>query len=537
VEASAVVQRRWLDLREYWGPKRTLGDAELIACSAASRAVWRKMETFIKQVEGRSTEKALGHVIVFEPYADVELWANAVAQRLAGYGARLYDLNVCGQHERIVEDVTSNNAEVVVLIAIPDDSMQEIESTIAEKGCRRLWFMPELWRRKRWLYPTYCGVDMQSIRKLAPVWRHREDWNYFVRRRLALRLQELTGEAFADGDLDPEKLSAWIDEDDVKRVSPSVNEFNSIDDLDEGIADFIGKLLKQAIKTSGSSGGLVVEAEEPGPKTGETRRQRTAAPCVSVGLIKLPKNSDRPPNLSASVYDIRNRRNLAGRTAQRLWVEGETDKAFLDIGADHVLKASGEDLLDGFEIVPAGKGRAGGTSALTERLRNAEICRASDIVLIDDDPDGRKLLEDLKHLDIMHVVVPRDAIPSYLDDNVEIEDLILLDARDRFYMSNQSRQPEREILYFSSAASRVDARRIVISGPDKAAFVTWLQEHSTYDDLRGIINLAHEVRDRFGLPALKDAPLNRRDWLPPFRDRNLVGLRRRPWLQYSMENL
>lgn len=108
-----------------------------------------------------------------------------------------------------------------------------------------------------------------------------------------------------------------------------------------------------------------------------------------------------------------------------------------------------------------------------------------------------------------------------------------ISTRDRFYKQDSFRRPEREILYFARDENRVDARRLVLHGLDKEVFVDWLRVESTYSDLEGIINLLHETRKRFGLPVLVEAPANRQDWVPQFRERNLAGLRKQPWLAFS----
>jgi hypothetical protein len=460
-------------------------------------------------------------------------WAQAVFQDLADRRAALFDLRDTQHIDIFFRESHTLADRPVVFVVGPRSPMPAVERKITAAGSSRLLFVPKARNREAWLFPSYAGFETRNAPTIAPEWDDAADYAYYIRRRIAFHIRRLLEEAVAKIDIDLEKLSAWLDEHDLDLAAQSDGDPATLRKMDDAIAAFATNVVKKAIEVKSASGIAVDGAIKVDPSRTVGGQVPNIVEQVVTARIRLPRDGEETPRLSTSVYNMRYERYQDERTTHRLWVEGPTDKAILEIGAHHFRQHYDSDILDGFEIVSAGEGREGGTTALTARVRAAQICRDWDIVLIDDDPDGRKLAGELRNLGIRTISIPREIIPMYLDDKVEMEDLIPIAMRDQFYMLNPLSRPEREILYFGRDDGHVDARRLILHGLDKQAFVDWLKTASAYPDLEGVINLLHEIRQRFGLPALTAAPGNRRDWVPQFQKRNIGGLRKQPWLAFE----
>lgn len=215
----------------------------------------------------------------------------------------------------------------------------------------------------------------------------------------------------------------------------------------------------------------------------------------------------------------------------RIWVEGVSDKVLLELATRLAQEKDGINYLNGLSIEIMG-----GTTSLSNILKDNQISSERDLFLFDNDDDGQHARDQLKRLDHNTDVLPRyflrKSIPTDRHLDIEIEDLINIDLIDKFYKENREYIPEFEGLYYKGQK----IRRLVVRGEDKESFVEWIVENACFEDIERVFYVFYLVRNRFPLPG-KKTDQEMRVWRttlcdPNHRSSNL-GLRPEPWWPYA----
>lgn len=99
-----------------------------------------------------------------------------------------------------------------------------------------------------------------------------------------------------------------------------------------------------------------------------------------------------------------------------------------------------------------------------------------------------------------------------------LEDLVAVEAIDRFYQSCPEHIPAREEI---SYVPEKKGRRLVIGGVDKIALVDWLSKFAKPSDLFGVIQQMVLVRQELALAPIEIVTLEHKP--------SSFGLRPEPW--------
>ena len=184
-------------------------------------------------------------------------------------------------------------------------------------------------------------------------------------------------------------------------------------------------------------------------------------------------------------------------------VEGETDRDYLQLAADHHKRTTGESLLDGLVLVPAGLRREGGVRVVARRLivaqETAKGTNTRFIALFDYDEIGRKIGEALsklggnKNRDYMFLDRRFFPIKNYNGQiEVEIEDLLSQTLLDEFAKFCPEAIEEHR-------SRGTDGVRYCWKGKHKDALVQFVCETATTKDLENLVECLRQVRKNVGL--------------------------------------
>ena len=176
----------------------------------------------------------------------------------------------------------------------------------------------------------------------------------------------------------------------------------------------------------------------------------------------------------------------------RLWVEGDSDSRLLKLVSRLVSAATGANLEEGLSILPLGIGREGGTSRVTEIVKNEETRKNKDVFLFDFDDSGRTAKEELRILEQDVVLLDPRLSCSRSDADVEVEDFISLSCLDRFYTVHTALRPEKEIIRYKPPATR----RIVVEGEHKEQLIVWLESNASLAELDNLFFVLCECRSQ-----------------------------------------
>ncbi len=179
----------------------------------------------------------------------------------------------------------------------------------------------------------------------------------------------------------------------------------------------------------------------------------------------------------------------------RLWVEGSTDYRILKLVSRLVRAEKGVDLEEGLAILPLGEDRDGGTSRLSDVVLSRRTRRNRDLFLLDCDQPGLHAKEELDILEQDVLLLEPRLSCSRSDTDAEIEDFVSLACLDQFYEEHAELRPEKEIIRYKDPAGR----RLIVSGVDKDALVTWLESHASLRDVESLFLVMSEIRERFSL--------------------------------------
>lgn len=185
----------------------------------------------------------------------------------------------------------------------------------------------------------------------------------------------------------------------------------------------------------------------------------------------------------------------------RLWVEGDSDCRICKLASRLVKEHHGIDLEEGLQTLPLGEGREGGTSKALGVVVVENTRKNKDVFLLDCDEPGRQTAEELRSLGQEVILLDLRLSCSRTDSSVEIEDFLNLSCLDRFYESNPALRPEKEVIKYKPPVSR----QLVVNGPDKEAFIVWLESNASLGDLENALFVLCEIRARFSLRIHVDA--------------------------------
>jgi hypothetical protein len=279
----------------------------------------------------------------------------------------------------------------------------------------------------------------------------------------------------------------------------------SFDDVD-GRADSLADLLFEERHGVSIAGRIDDDAVSqlrtgPWPRNGHT----IAALVDKVSLLLELDGSIADGELlrSVSVHDIsgalldvirdeRREDALVEQTLPAIAVEGATDKLFLEAASTAHLGETGEDLMDGLEIVVCD-----GASKIPAVLVALAAERRSAVGLFDGDRIGVDHKKAVSKVGLKAVTIPLDLGPlhnSSYGDEIEIEDLLPAELLGLFYEEHRDLEPETYIRHRGR-------ERIVPHMDDKYEFASWCAGRGSYTDFGKLLGLLRSLRAVLGLSS------------------------------------
>jgi hypothetical protein len=293
---------------------------------------------------------------------------------------------------------------------------------------------------------------------------------------------------------------------DAEDASTAVIVIPPFDEQEQSGADAVADFLFEERHGISLIGNIDLEAisqlrSGPWPRNGHTVAALVDRVCL---LLELSGSiADGDLLRSVSIHDIsgallevikdeRREDVVLEQTSPVIAVEGVTDKMLLEAGAAFHLAETGEDLLQGLEIIDCG-----GASKIPGSLITLAAAGRPAVGVFDSDGIGVEHKKAVGRVGLLAITIPLESGPLHntkYGSEIEIEDLLPPHLLSQFYEEHPDREPETEIRHLGQL-------RIVPHADDKYEVSLWCSERGEYADFHKLVDLLGGLRRVLGLGA------------------------------------